>query len=60
MPFIYTLTLIFVVAKIVGYITWSWWLVFLPLYGSLAIGLVLLSIVAFVANGKIVVRKKNG
>lgn len=25
------LTLIFVVAKILGFITWSWWLVFLPI-----------------------------
>jgi uncharacterized membrane protein YedE/YeeE len=24
------LTLIFVIAQITGYITWSWWLVFLP------------------------------
>lgn len=25
------LTLIFVVFKLLGYITWSWWLVFLPI-----------------------------
>lgn len=53
MPFIYILTLIFVIAKIMGYIAWSWWLVFLPLYGGFAIGLVVFSIVAFVANGKL-------
>lgn len=28
--FLYILTFIFVVAKILNFITWSWWLVFLP------------------------------
>jgi hypothetical protein len=30
MPFLPLLTLIFVIAKLAGVITWSWWLVFLP------------------------------
>lgn len=30
------LTVIFVIAKITGYITWSWWLVFAPLFAGLA------------------------
>lgn len=31
MKFVHWLTLVFVVAKITGYIDWSWWLVFSPL-----------------------------
>ena len=34
------LTIIFVIAKIVGYINWSWWLVLLP--SIISIGLSLL------------------
>lgn len=30
MGFVEVLTLIFVVAKIMGFISWSWWLVLLP------------------------------
>ena len=38
--FAHILTIIFVIAKIVGYINWSWWLVFLP--SIISIGLSLL------------------
>lgn len=31
------LTLLFVAAKIGGYITWSWWLVFAPLFAPVVI-----------------------
>lgn len=33
------LTIIFVIAKIVGYINWSWWLVLLPSIISIGLGL---------------------
>jgi len=29
--FISTLTLIFIIMKLTGFISWSWWLVFLPI-----------------------------
>lgn len=38
--FAHILTIIFVIAKIVGYIDWSWWLVLLP--SIISIGLSLL------------------
>ena len=38
--FAHILTIIFVIAKIVGYIEWSWWLVLLP--SIISIGLSLL------------------
>ncbi len=44
--FLWILTLIFVVAKIMGYINWSWWIVFSPLWIGLAISLAILSLVA--------------
>ena len=31
------LGILFIGLKLTGYITWSWWLVLLPLYGGLAI-----------------------
>lgn len=33
------LGLIFVTLKLTGHITWSWWLVTLPFWGGLALGL---------------------
>ena len=40
--FLGTLTLIFVVFKLLGYIDWSWWLVFLPVLIGLGIGILFL------------------
>ena len=31
------LGILFVALKLLGYITWSWWLVLLPFYGGLAV-----------------------
>ena len=42
------LGLIFIALKLMGYIAWSWWLVLLPLYGGLAVILILFAIVAMV------------
>ena len=45
--FAHILTIIFVIAKIVGYINWSWWLVLLP--SIISIGLsTLVSIIVLV------------
>lgn len=45
--FAHILTIIFVIAKIVGYIEWSWWLVLLP--SIISIGLsILVWLVIFV------------
>jgi hypothetical protein len=32
MKFPQLLTLVFVIAKIFGYVNWSWWMVFTPIY----------------------------
>ena len=42
------LTIIFVVLKLVGTITWSWWWVFSPLWISFGIGISILLIVLFI------------
>ena len=47
------LTLVFVIAKLVGVISWSWWLVFLPVLATtiLAIGFIVgLFIIAVIVN----------
>jgi hypothetical protein len=44
--FLELLTLIFVIAKIAGYITWPWLWVFAPVILHIAIGIVLLIIAA--------------
>lgn len=44
--FLELLTLIFVVAKLLSFITWSWWLVFLPIIFK-----VVLSLIVGVING---------
>lgn len=47
-----TLLIIFVIAKILGFITWSWWIVLSPLLIQILIGL--LSLVFYgVANFRI-------
>lgn len=46
--FLGALTLIFVIAKLVGWITWSWWIIFLPVLIPLIIYLVILLIIILV------------
>jgi hypothetical protein len=43
------LTLIFVVLKLVGVITWSWWWVLSPIWIALAIGIPFVAIVLILA-----------
>lgn len=46
MSFPALLTLVFVIAKILGLIAWSWWWVFSPLWISVVGGIALLVIIA--------------
>ena len=50
------LGVLFVALKLLGYITWSWWLVLLPFYGGLAlvafIGLAFFTLHYFFGNSK--------
>lgn len=43
------LTIIFVIAKITGYITWSWWLVFSPVLIVLGLILFFLAVAVLIA-----------
>lgn len=42
--FIGLLTIVFVIAKILGFVNWSWWLVFMPIISLLAISMLLLTV----------------
>jgi len=42
------LTIIFVVAKILGIIAWSWWLVFTPLFIDAGIVLIFIAVWAWI------------
>ena len=44
------LTVAFVVLKLCGVIDWSWWLVLLPTWGGLALGLTLYGVVLLIAR----------
>ena len=53
------LGILFVALKLLGYITWSWWLVLLPFYGGLVvvaffglISLIFFTIHYFLGNSK--------
>jgi hypothetical protein len=46
------LFLIFMVLKLTGNITWSWWYVTLPLWGPILLALVIMGIVALIAYNK--------
>lgn len=48
-PFISILTLMFVAAKLVGYIDWSWWWVFCPIWIEAAISIAVLIVIGIVA-----------
>ena len=51
------LGLIFITLKLTGHITWSWWLVLLPLYGG---GLLWIILAAFLlASGAKIKRTKR-
>lgn len=60
MSFFGVLCLIFVTLKLIGIISWSWWLVLLPLYGGFVFGLVvwLLIIVGYVSKTTFKTRRK--
>ena len=47
--FLPLLGLLFIALKLTNVITWSWWLVLLPLYGGAAFLLVLLALFAILA-----------
>lgn len=36
------LTIVFVIAKLTGYVNWSWWIVFLPTIAGLGLPLLIL------------------
>ena len=42
--FLSILTLIFITLKLTNVITWSWWLVLLPMYGGIALAIILVVI----------------
>ena len=45
------LTLIFVIAKIMGFIAWSWWLVFAPALAYVGIALLIFIILMIIHQG---------
>ena len=47
--FLSILTLIFVVAKILGFLSWSWWLVFLPIWGPI-LAVILFFLIAWIVT----------
>jgi hypothetical protein len=47
--FLGLLTIVFITLKLTGYINWSWWWVLAPLWGSVALALVIMVIVLVVA-----------
>ena len=44
-----------IILKALGYITWSWWLVFMPLIalGAIALAIVIAAIVVMIKNNKL-------
>ena len=46
------LTILFIGLKLTGYINWSWWWVLCPLWGSTALGIVILLAVLLIFGVK--------
>lgn len=51
------LTIIFVIAKIFGYVNWSWWIVFLPVI--VPIGVALIFTLVLVIYGSYINKRSN-
>lgn len=49
MKFLSVLALIFITLKLLEIITWSWWLVLLPLYGGAVLWIIFVAIVVGLA-----------
>ena len=47
--FLAVLTIIFVIAKLWGVVDWSWWLVFLPIFISCGIFILIISVILILA-----------
>lgn len=58
-PFMSILTLIFITLKLCNVITWSWWWVLAPLWGPLAIVMVIAVIALITLFIGVLVRKKR-
>ena len=43
------LAIVFITLKLTGYITWSWWWVLAPLWGPLAVVLVIFLLIVIIA-----------
>ena len=56
--FLGLLAIVFIVLKLTGYISWSWWWVTLPLWGGLALALTIVT-VALLVSVCIIARKKR-
>lgn len=52
MKFLPLLAILFIGLKLTNYITWSWWLVLMPFYLILSIGIVLCLILILIAEDK--------
>jgi hypothetical protein len=50
--FLNILTVIFVIAKIIGYIDWSWWLVFAPTLFAVTLFLSITALAVYVGAKK--------
>ena len=46
----WVLFIVFLVLKLTGYIDWSWWWVTAPLWGAIAIALLLAGVIALVGR----------
>ena len=61
--FLTLLSIALIVLKLLGEITWSWWLVLLPVYGPALLGgaaLLLAVIIGVLASGRDVWRNRGG
>ena len=58
MGFVEILTLIFITLKLMGYITWEWWIVLSPFWGFYGF-LMLLFLIATEDKSDVTDRKKN-
>jgi hypothetical protein len=52
MPFLWMLGLLFIGLKLAEIITWSWWLVLLPLYGGIVMVILMVPVILWGYSNK--------
>lgn len=56
--FLILIILVFIILKLTNIINWSWWIVLIPIYGTIAIGILILIFITYLLLHKELLSKR--